>query len=60
MISRLLIPALSFIKIIYSEACNNSFSCDLDEKNDYYENKNRIVSESLIWNKFRKKSKNAL
>ena len=48
MISRLLIPALSFIKIIYSEACNYSFSCDLDEKNDYYENKNRIVSESLI------------
>ena len=42
-----LVPALSFIKIIYSEACNYSFSCDLDEKNDYYENKNRIVSESL-------------
>ena len=48
MISQLLIVSLSFIKIIYSETCNYSFSCDLDEKSDYCAIKERTDSESIF------------
>ena len=48
MISRLLIVSLSIIKIIYSETCNYSFSCNLDEKSDYCAIKKRTVSESIF------------
>ena len=57
MISPLLIVSLSFIKIIYSETCNYSFSCDLEEKSDYCAIKKRTDSESIFEIKLQKNPK---
>ena len=48
MITKLLFLFLSLIKIITSESCNFSFSCDLDENNDYCAIKKKTDSESIF------------